>query len=122
MANQPNHFMTEPNSLQTGIKYDAGKPEYGLLPPFALEELVNVLTIGALKYDRENWRKVPEAHRRYFDAAQRHLWAYRRGEKLDPETGKSHLMHAACCLFFMCELDLLENQPDNNNEAIKTDN
>lgn len=93
-------------STERGRKFDTGKPEYGLLPPFALEEIVKVLTAGAQKYDRDNWRRVPEGNRRYFDAAQRHIWAWKRGEKLDPETGLPHLAHASCCLLFLLEPEL----------------
>lgn len=89
-----------------GRKFDNNKPEYGLIPPNALEELATVLTIGAKKYARENWRYVPESKRRYYDAAQRHMWAWKRGEQMDPETGKHHLAHAACCLFFLYEHDI----------------
>lgn len=96
-----------------GLKYDGGKPEYGLLPPVALEEIAKVLTVGAKKYARENWRYVDDAPRRYFDALQRHVWAWKRGEHLDPETGLSHLAHAGCCLMFLLELDELEK----NNET-----
>jgi hypothetical protein len=88
---------------QDGQKFDENKPEYGLIPPYALEELAVVLTAGANKYARENWRFVPEAKRRYFDAMQRHLWAWKRGEIFDPETGRPHLGHAAACLFFLLE-------------------
>ena len=92
-----------PDTAQSGRKFDSGKPEYGLVPPYALDELVKVLTVGAQKYERENWRFVPDAERRYFDALQRHVWAWKRGETLDPETGLHHLAHAACCLFFLYE-------------------
>ena len=88
-----------------GRKFDGGKLQYGLLPPLALRETVKVLTFGAEKYEPDNWRKVPDGHRRYFDAAQRHLWAYKEGEKIDPESGVNHLAHAICCLFFMLDLD-----------------
>lgn len=88
-----------------GRKFDGGKLEYGLMPPLALRETVKVLTFGAQKYERDNWRRVPDPHRRYFDAAQRHLWAYKSGEKYDQETGISHLAHAICCLSFMLDLD-----------------
>lgn len=94
---------------EAGIKYDNGKPEYGLLPPFALEEVAKVLTFGAQKYDRENWKKVDELERRYFDAAQRHLWAIKRGEDRDPESGLHHLAHAATCLLFLLESELNPN-------------
>ena len=94
---------------ENGIKYDVGKPEYGLLPPFALEEVAKVLTFGAQKYDRENWKKLDDLERRYFDAAQRHMWAVKRGEAYDPESRKHHLAHATACLLFMLESELNPN-------------
>lgn len=89
-----------------GRKFDGGKLQYGLLPPLALEEFVKVLTFGAQKYEPDNWKRVPEGSRRYFDAAQRHLWAYKQGQVEDPETGLHHLAHALCCIAFICDLDL----------------
>jgi hypothetical protein len=88
-----------------GRKFDGGKLQYGLLPPLALRETVKVLTFGAEKYEPDNWRRVPDPNRRYFDAAQRHLWAYKEGEKIDPESGVNHLAHALCCIMFMLDLD-----------------
>ena len=88
-----------------GRKFDGGKLQYGLLPPLALRETVKVLTFGAEKYEPDNWRRVPDGPRRYFDAAQRHLWAYKTGEVTDSETGVSHLAHALCCIMFMLDLD-----------------
>jgi hypothetical protein len=95
--------------MDQGIKYDNGKPEYGLLPPFALEEVAKVLTFGAAKYDRENWRKLDDIERRYFDAAQRHVWAIKRGETHDPESNLHHLAHSITCLLFLLELELNSN-------------
>ncbi len=92
-------------SSTLGQKFDAGKPEYGLIPPNALEELAVVLTIGAEKYGRSNWKHVPDGRRRYFDAAQRHLWAWQRGECFDPETGRNHLGHALASIAFLYELN-----------------
>ena len=96
-SQDPNH--------KGGRKFDGDKLEYGLLPPLALRETVKVLTFGAQKYERDNWRRVPDGPRRYFDAAQRHLWAYKEGEVNDPETGVSHLAHALCCIMFMLDID-----------------
>lgn len=87
--------------MQEGTKHDSGKPEFGLIPAKALFLVAEVLTIGAQKYSRDNWKKVPDRRRRYFDAAQRHLWAWWGGEENDKETGKSHLAHAICCLLFL---------------------
>lgn len=92
-----------------GKKFDQNKPEYGLLPPKALEEVVKVLTFGAQKYERDNWRYVTDGKRRYFDAAQRHLWAWRQGELLDSESNYPHLAHALCCIMFLLELEKVEN-------------
>lgn len=89
-----------------GRKFDGGKPQYGLLPPLALRATVDVLTFGAEKYEPDNWKHVPDSKRRYFDAMQRHLWAYKDGEKIDPESGMHHLAHAMCCLMFLYEHDV----------------
>lgn len=88
-----------------GRKFDTDKPMMGLIPPLAEEALARVLTFGAKKYAPDNWRKVEDKERRYMDAMLRHLNAHRRGEKEDPETGESHLAHAACCVMFMLELE-----------------
>jgi hypothetical protein len=95
----------EEQEPQVGIKFDIGKPDYSLLPPFALEEVVKVLSVGAVKYAKGNWKIVPDGPDRYFSAAQRHMWAFRRGEQFDPETGLHHLAHGICCLMFGYELD-----------------
>lgn len=88
-----------------GRKFDGGKLQYGLLPPAALKATVEILTFGAEKYEPDNWKYVPDSKRRYFDAAMRHLWAWKAGEKDDPETGKNHIAHAMCCLMFLYEHD-----------------
>lgn len=88
-----------------GRKFDGGKVQYGLLPPLALEETAKVLTFGAQKYEPDNWRRVPNANDRYFDALLRHVWAWKRGEQLDPETGLHHMAHAICCAMFIVDLE-----------------
>jgi hypothetical protein len=98
--------------LSKGRKFDGGKLEYGLLPSLALEETVRVLTFGAQKYERGNWQKVPESKRRYFDALQRHIWAWKKGEHIDPESGLHHLAHAMCCLMFLYEHDVKYSKDD----------
>ena len=92
-----------------GVKYDNDKPQWSLLPFKALKEVVDVLTYGAKKYAPDNWKKVPDAKRRYTDAGFRHFTAYASGEKLDPETGKSHLAHAMCCLLYLLAFEVGEH-------------
>lgn len=88
-----------------GVKHDSEKPDYSLLPPHALEETVKALTYGKVKYSRENWRLLHDGENRYFAAAQRHLWALRRGETHDPESGLHHISHAIACMLFLYELE-----------------
>ena len=83
-----------------GYKLDGDKPRWDLLPWREVEEVVKVLTAGLEKYPADNWQRVPQARPRYFAAAIRHVYARWGGEKLDPQTGFSHLAHAICCLLF----------------------
>ena len=83
-----------------GTKFDGEKIMLQLLPPEALFAIGAVLTRGAEKYGSHNWEKGIE-YSRVFGALQRHLWAYWRGEDVDPETGLSHLAHAGCCVMFL---------------------
>lgn len=83
-----------------GTKHDTGKPRMELLCPIALERTAWVLTDGAKKYADHNWRKG-FAWSRLLGAALRHLLAYMRGEDRDPESGRSHLDHLACCVMFL---------------------
>lgn len=97
------------DDIITGVKFDQDKPRVDLLidgMPLALESISQVLTFGAKKYADHNWQKVPDGENRYKAALMRHILASSRGEKTDPETGISHLSHAACCLLFLLELEL----------------
>lgn len=98
-------FTSVEGAPPTGSKHDSGKPLMGAVPPNALLAVAKVLTFGAEKYGRDNWRQVENAETRYLDAALRHINAYQRGEAVDPESGESHLAHAVCSLMFMIELE-----------------
>lgn len=80
--------------LGEGTKNDSGKLRWDLLDWEVVEEIVKVYTMGANKYEDENWRKGI-GWRRIFAALMRHLIAWWRGEDLDKESGLSHLAHAA---------------------------
>jgi hypothetical protein len=97
--------MIEMLEKQIGLKYDADKPRWDLVPYDALSDVVKVLTVGAAKYGDYNWMHVENAQQRYFAAAQRHLVAHQLGFINDSETGLPHLAHAACCILFMLSLD-----------------
>lgn len=104
-----------------GLKFDGEKDRWELLPWDAIEQVVKVLTFGARKYAPDNWRKVADAHNRYFSATMRHLVAYVAGQEKDPETGLPHLAHALCCVIFMLALDLEKERTDHATNIVSAD-
>ena len=86
-------------------KFDGGKHMWDLLPIQSMEDIVDILTYGANKYEPNGWMKVKDAKRRYIAAFFRHFMAWLKGEKIDPESGKPHLAHALTNLVFINELE-----------------
>ncbi len=81
------------------------KPMWELLPMETIEDVVKVFTFGANKYAPNNWKNLENGKDRYYAAAMRHIVAWRKGERLDKETGLTHLSHALCDLVIVAELD-----------------
>lgn len=94
---------------ERSLRYNNGKPDYSLIPLASLKEAAKVLEYGATKYARDNWRK-PTNWSVSYACLMRHMAAWQSGEDLDPESGFSHLGHAACNILQM--LDMLENHPE----------
>jgi hypothetical protein len=87
-----------------GTKYDSGKTQWWYLPIEPIKEVLAVLEYGDKKYpdaNGTNWKHVPNAKKRYYSAAMRHLTAWFEGEKNDPETNRSHLAHACTNVLFL---------------------
>lgn len=78
-----------------GKKFDSYLNQLELIPPEAVEGIGEVLTFGASKYGPDNWKHLENAKDRYFGAILRHLYAWRRGEAIDPDSGLSHMKHVA---------------------------
>jgi len=106
------------NTKNEGTKHDLGKPRMDLLSSEALVKIAEILTFGAKKYDSHNWRKGLKWSRVYA-ALQRHLAAWNAGDNLDPETGKSHLAHAGCCLMFLLEYEETRKEFDDRYKGKK---
>ena len=88
------------------VKNDNDKTNLAILfdTGSALSDVADVMEFGAKKYNRKNWNKVDDKER-YIAAPLRHLLAYSKGVKIDPESNKSHLAHAICSLLFLLEID-----------------
>lgn len=80
------------------------KRAFHLLPFLALRAVSHILAIGAEKHGRETWRNIPiDTH---MDAALSHLAYYGSGQKIDPDTGYSHLWNAATRILFCIEIEI----------------
>lgn len=84
----------DPNKDQT-LRKDAGKLRLDLVPGAWIEGLARVLQMGAEKYEPWGWAKRPMAHHRMVASRMRHELASDAGERLDPESGLDHRLHAA---------------------------
>lgn len=83
--------------MGTGIKHDKGKPRMSLVPRDAMVGTAQALGYGADKYGTYNFTGGL-AYTRLTDATLRHIYAFLAGEDLDPESGLSHIHHAAATL------------------------
>lgn len=94
-----------------GRKDDSGKARHDLIPPEFPDAVAQVLAFGANKYGERNWEKGMKWGRP-FAALMRHMWSWWRGEKVDPETGMSHLWHASACIAFLVAFEARKSGVD----------
>jgi len=97
--------------MKETLKHDNGKVDLSLIDNQFIHGVSRVLMFGAEKYERDNWKLGTDWNRTY-SAALRHLHSFWDGEDIDPETGLSHLYHAACNLMF---LDYWQRNDKGNN-------
>jgi hypothetical protein len=84
------------------------KTMYSLLEPDFLKEMAEILTLGAKKYSKDNWKKCKQKDiHLYVDALMRHFESYRQGNMRDEETNKHELAHCACNLMFLMYMEKL---------------
>lgn len=103
-----NTFGTKPatsNPLTVGKKEDMEKLRYDLVDADFEEQLAKAMTYGANKYASDNWKKVEDPVNRYYAALRRHLAAWRKGEKVDHESGLNHLAHVAANVMFLMHFE-----------------
>ena len=87
-----------------GLKFDASKPRYDLLPFDALDGVAQVLTFGAAKYAPNSWQKVENGRERYLAALLRHVSALTQGHLVDEESGLPVVDHIATNALFLGHL------------------
>jgi len=86
------------------MRFNDEKPKLSFVLDFpnTLAEVADVMTMGAEKYARNNWKEggpFSESE----DSLLRHLTAFHNCQDNDPESGKSHLAHIICNAAFILE-------------------
>jgi len=101
-----------------GIKFDDGKIQWWYLPIEPIKEVLKVLHYGDKKYPAEdgcNWKRVPNAKKRYYSALMRHITAWWDEEKNDQESGMHHLAHACTNVLFLLWFEMRGYPEDKKN-------
>jgi len=84
------------------MRFNAGKPQltFPMSTGIALEGVARVMEFGAIKYERDNWKKGldPES---ILDSMLRHISAYLDGEYIDSDSGLPHIDHISCNALFL---------------------
>ena len=94
-----------------GTKHDSGKPDLSLLPQILITETAKAYMYGEKKYGRYNYEGGFESHR-LLGACLRHVFAWNEGEERDPESGVSHLAHAAATIGMLLRCQQLGSLTD----------
>ena len=103
MVDKAQESQTEPASLKNDFQDD--KLRWDLLPLKEIEDIVRVYHAGAKKYGPNRWQNLEDGFQRYKAAALRHLMEYEKGERVDADTGCSHLAQFAWNAIAMLYLD-----------------
>jgi hypothetical protein len=112
MSDKTERLEGQKGKLKEGVKYDDGKIRWDLIPLFPLYELAFVYTIGAKKYEDENWRKGM-GYKKMVRAIMNHLTKWLAGHERDAEDGQHHLASVAWSAFSLMEYErLAKENPD----------
>ena len=92
-------------------KFDKGQLLPRLISPFFTEEVAKTLTLGAERYGKHNFlNATPEEKERFVNALERHLLAFRKGERRD-EDDLHHLAAVATNAMMLFEIERNEKKP-----------
>jgi hypothetical protein len=68
---------------EKALRYNEGKLDWTLLDFDSIKPLVEVMTYGATKYARENWKLPCDNPREHLKSAMRHLLSLFNGDEFD---------------------------------------
>ena len=82
------------------LRHNTGKPKLSMVALDCLEDCARVLEYGATKYEKNNWRQgFPVSG--LLDSLLRHISELQKGNKVDDESGLSHIGHIQANAMFL---------------------
>ena len=78
------------------LRFNQGKPDWTLLDYESLLPAVNVMTFGATKYARENWKLPVDDPKQHLQSAMRHLIAMIQGQEIDFDSNCEDCKRGSC--------------------------
>ncbi len=104
-----------------GVKAVMVSPKEGvqMIDPDFLLGIGGVLTYGARKYAKNNWMRGMD-WAEPIGSVFRHFCRWLMGERLDPESGLSHLHHVAVNIMFLAYYDRREEHQQFDGRVFKT--
>ena len=89
-------------STPQAMRFNYGKLQLSMVPPSLAAYCAAPLMYGAIKYERDNWRRGFN-WTSIIDSLQRHLDQFKIGEDFDQESKLHHMAHVACNVAFLIE-------------------
>lgn len=114
--------MARPQQVRQAVKNDITdkKVMMQLMPPDAMEKIAEVFTHGAEKYESWNYLEGDGIElTRLKGALDRHMNEWMKGNDIDPDSGKTHLAHAGCCVMMMLQITELRPQADDRSALLQ---
>ena len=75
------------------LRFNQGKPDWTLVDFKSLLPLVDVMTYGATKYEKDNWKLECEDPIQHIQSGLRHMLELANGNEVDAESGLPHSGH-----------------------------
>lgn len=105
------------HTSSTGGQKAGNDERYDLIPAEPLRLLARHYSVGAKKYDDDNWRKGYDWKLSYA-AMQRHANQFWAGEDIDTETGTPHIIAVAWHAFALAEFQQIHPEFDSRLKTV----
>lgn len=84
-----------------------------------MTQVVDVIDAGAIKHGEGSWKEVyegPKGKQALFDKTMRHLTDWKKGHKIDSDSGQTNLSRVVANVLILLELET-EDQDEQNKQT-----